>query len=70
MIDAKAAGRIIGISPRAVYQLAADGKIRHYRPLPGTVKFAEEDAVAYRDAACRSAGTSETSAGAGNSTDA
>lgn len=68
MIDAKAAGAIIGVSPRAMYQLAAKGKIRHYRPLPGKVVFAQEDVVAYRDAACRSAGTSATSAGALSST--
>ena len=69
MITAAAVATLLGISPRAVYDLADRGMLACYRlgAGRGAVRFALQDVEAYRDS-CRSAGTPETSAGATNST--
>ena len=69
LISAKAAGRMLGLSARAVYDLAASGKLAVYRPSDGgdAVRFAPKDVEEYRES-CRSVGTSATSAGASSST--
>lgn len=43
MITAKQAGLILGVSARAVYDLAASGRLPSYRPLPGAVRFDPAD---------------------------
>ncbi len=68
MLTAIEAGKVLGLSARAMYQPAAGGKIKHYRPLKGAVRFAREDIEDYRRASCRLPGTRETSVGASTST--
>lgn len=67
MLKAADVARTLGISRRAVYDLAASGALPHYRPAPGAVRFDPADVEAYR-ASCRSDGTRETSDGVLSST--
>ena len=69
MLTAATVAQQLGISPRAVYDLAKHGMIAHHRlgVGRGAVRFAPEDVEAYRSS-CRSAGTPATNAGATNST--
>ena len=69
MLTAATVAQQLGISPRAVYELAKHGLLACHRMGVGggAVRFAPEDVEAYRTS-CRSAGTPATSAGAMNST--
>jgi excisionase family DNA binding protein len=69
MLKAAAVAQQLGISQRAVYDLAAGGRLACYRlgPDGGAVRFDQADVDTYK-ASCRSAGTPETSAGASSST--
>lgn len=64
MLDAKAAAARLGISARAVYDLAASGKLACFRlgVGGGAVRFDPADIDTYL-AACRSDGTPATSVG-------
>jgi excisionase family DNA binding protein len=69
MLNAAAVALQLGISRRAVYDLAKRGHLACHRlgVGGGAVRFAPDDIEAYLQS-CRSAGTPETSAGATNST--
>ena len=69
MLTAAAVAAQLGISTRAVYELARYGRLACYRlgAGGGAVRFDPADVEAYRTA-CRFAGTRETSGGATNST--
>ena len=69
MLKAPAVAAMLGLSARAVYDLADRGILTCYRlgAGRGAVRFAPEDVEAYRTA-CRSIGTPATSAGATSST--
>ena len=67
MLKAADVARTLGLSKRAVYDLAASGALAHYRPAPGAVRFDPQDVEAYRTS-CRSVGTKETAAGVLSST--
>jgi predicted DNA-binding transcriptional regulator AlpA len=68
LITARAVAAMLGISQRAVYQIP-EADLPRYRlgAGRGAVRFDPADVHTYR-AACRSAGTPATSAGASNST--
>ena len=69
MLKAPEVAAMLGLSARAVYDLADRGMLACYRlgAGRGAVRFDPEDVEAYR-AACRSVGTPATNAGATNST--
>jgi len=65
MLTAQQVAQMLGLSARAVYDLAASKRLACYRVGAGgsAVRFEPDDVAAYK-AACRSSGTSATSAGA------
>lgn len=67
MLKAADVARALGLSRRAVYDLASNGLLPHYRPAPGAVRFDPQDVERYR-ASCRSDGTRETKGGVLSST--
>ena len=66
MLKAPAVARLLGISPRKVYDLAKAGRLPSHR-IDRAVVFDAQDVEAFR-ASCRSAGIPATSAGATSST--
>lgn len=66
MLTAAEVATQLGLSPRAVYELHASGRLPGYR-FGRAVRFEAADVETFR-LSCRSAGTPETSAGATNST--
>ena len=69
MLKAADVAAMLGLSARAVYDLADSGMLACYRlgVGRGAVRFLEADVITYRDT-CRSAGIPATSAGATSST--
>ena len=65
MLTAADVAAQLGLSKRKVYELAASGRLAHYR-FGDAVRFEQADVDTYR-AACRSNGTPATSAGGGSS---
>ncbi len=52
MLTAAQAGEILGMSARAVYELAATGRLAHYRYPIRMVRFDEADVMAFKES-CR-----------------
>ena len=66
MLTATVVASMLGLSPRAVYELHAAGRLPGYR-FGRAVRFDPADVETFR-LSCRSAGTPATNAGATNST--